>query len=105
MYNVDVKDVGLLHVAAVLDPEVQNRRLQAWADGCNWNVILAIMRQLRPEHQFIEDLPGLSLPTLSSDFTTQLGLLKKWGGQDSWRTLQQTVEDNIESIVALKGRS
>jgi hypothetical protein len=105
VYNIDVKDVGLLHVAAILDPDVQNRRLQAWADGCNWNDMLAIMRRLRPEHQFIDDLPGLSLPTLSSDFTLQLALLKKWGGQDGWRTLQQTVEDNVKSIVALEGEN
>lgn len=105
MYNIDVKDVGLLHVAAVLDPTVQNKRLQAWAQGCTWNDLLAIMRRLYPEHQFINDLPGLSPPTLSTDFTLQLALLKEWGGQEGWRTLEQTVEDNMSSIVAVETKA
>jgi len=100
VYNVDVKDVGLLHVAAVLDPEVKNARLQAWAQGCNWNDILAIMRRLYPEHKFIDDIPGQSLPSLTTDFTLQLRLLKKWAGQDGWRTLEQTVVDDLEGIIA-----
>lgn len=103
-YSIDVKDVALLHVAAILDPDVKNARLQAWADPFNWNDLLAIARRLYPHHQFIEDLPGMSELSLTTDFTQQLGLLKKWGGQDGWRTLEQTVEDNLRAIVAWENK-
>lgn len=42
--------------------------------------------------------------SLTTDFTQQLGLLKKWGGQDGWRTLEQTVEDNLRAIVAWENK-
>ncbi|KAH8903574.1 NAD(P)-binding protein [Coniochaeta sp. PMI_546] len=104
-YNIDVKDVALLHVAAVLDPDVKNARLQAWAEPFNWNDVLVIMRRLYPDHKFVDDLPGMSELSLTTDFTQQLSLLKKWGGQDGWRTLEQTVEDNLRAIVAWEDKS
>ena len=98
-YNIDVKDVALLHVATVIDPNVKNARLQAWADPFNWNTVLAILRRLYPQHSFINDLSGMSELSLSTDVTQQLSLLKKWGGQDGWRTLEQTVKDNMDAIL------
>lgn len=94
----------MLHVAAVLDPYVNNARLQAWADPCNWNDILAIMRLLYPLHRFIDDLSGMSQLSLTADFTQPLGLLKKWACQEGWRTLEQTVKDNMRAIVAWENK-
>ncbi|KAK0740077.1 hypothetical protein B0T18DRAFT_470585 [Schizothecium vesticola] len=105
LFNIDVKDVGLLHVAAVLDGEVKNKRLQAWAQGCTWNDILAILRGLYPDRKFIDDLPGQERPSVTSDFTLQIELLKKWGGQEGWRTLEQTVEDNMKSLLELEAKA
>ncbi|KAK5657960.1 hypothetical protein OQA88_2512 [Cercophora sp. LCS_1] len=99
IYHVDVKDVGLLHVAAVLDPDVKDARLQAWATACNWNDVLAIMRRQCPERKLVDDLPGLSKLSLTADFSLPLALLKKWGGQEGWRTLEQTVTDNMRAIT------
>lgn len=62
--------------------------------------MLAIMRRLYPDRKFIDDLPDMSKLSLTTDFTQQLALLRKWGGQDGWRTLEQTVEDNLRAIVA-----
>jgi len=105
VFNIDVKDVGLLHVAAVLDGEVKNKRLQAWAQGCTWNDILAILRELYPDRKFIDDLPGQERPGVTSDFTLQMELLKKWGNQEGWRTLEQTIEDNMKSILELEAKA
>lgn len=99
-FNIDVKDVALIHVAAILDPEVKHQRMQAWGYKGNWNDILTILRRLYPEHKFIDDLPGLSELSLTTDATLPLGLLKKWAGQDSWNTLEQAVTDNARAIVA-----
>jgi hypothetical protein len=105
VFNIDVQDVGLLHVAAVLDGEVKNRRLQAWAQGCTWNDILDILRGLYPDRKFIDNLPGQELPSVTSDFTLQMELLKKWGGQEGWRTLEQTIQDNMKSLLELETKA
>ncbi len=89
----------MLHVAAVLDPEVKNARLQAWADHFNWNTLLAILRRLYPQQKFIDDLPGMSELSFTTDDTQQLALLKKWGNQSGWRTLEQTAKDNMDAIL------
>jgi hypothetical protein len=103
--NINVKDVALLHVAAVLDNEVKNARLQAWAQPCNWNDILAIMRKLYPQREFMHDFPNLSELTLSTDFSQPLGLLKKWGRQDGWKSLEETIADNMRVLVDWDTRS
>ncbi|KAH8692307.1 putative NAD dependent epimerase/dehydratase [Talaromyces proteolyticus] len=95
----DVKDCALLHVAAVLDPEVKNERLPGWGEYCNWNDILAIMRRLYPDRKFIDDLPGLTKLQVTTDSTQSLALLKKWGGQKGWKPLEVTVADSMRSII------
>ncbi|KFY30455.1 hypothetical protein V493_01899 [Pseudogymnoascus sp. VKM F-4281 (FW-2241)] len=97
--HIDVKDVALLHVAAALDPEVNGARLQAWADNCNCNDILAILRRLYPQRSFLHDLPTPTPLTLTTDLSQPLALLKKWGNQDGWKTLEETVADNMKNIV------
>jgi hypothetical protein len=94
--------VALLHVAAVLDPEVKNTRLQAWADPFTWNDILAMLRRLYTDHKYVDNLPESPQLSITTDLTQSLGLLKKWAGQNGWRNLEQTVVDNMEPIIALE---
>lgn len=94
-FAVDVKDIALLHVAAALDPTVNNVRLQAWGSACNWNDILAIMRKLRPQHRFISNLPHARYLGASTDTSESTSLLKKWGNQNGWRPLEETLKDNL----------
>ncbi|RDW57271.1 hypothetical protein BP5796_12721 [Coleophoma crateriformis] len=98
--HIDVKDVGLLHVAALLDPELQDARLPAWAEYCNWNDVLAIMRRLYPQRKFIDDLPPSTPITITTDCSQPLALLKKWGNQDGWTSLEESVADNMTNLVA-----
>ncbi|KAG7122570.1 NAD-dependent epimerase/dehydratase terH like protein [Verticillium longisporum] len=68
-FFVDVKDIALLHVAAILDPDIKNARLQAWGHSQHWNDLLAVLRNLRPQEEFIPDYPDRSLLTISTDFS------------------------------------
>lgn len=99
VYDIDVNDVALLHAAAVLDPEIKNERLQAWAYKCNVNDILAIMRRRYPQSKFIDNLPDQAQLSISTDFTVPLALLKKWANQDGWKSLEETITDNVDSIL------
>lgn len=94
---MDVQDVALLHVAAVLDPEVKNARLQAWGHNSNWNEFLDVLRRLRPQKEFISDYPGPCYLTMSTDQSKSVALLKKWAGQDGWKSLKDSITENVES--------
>ncbi|KAH7137619.1 hypothetical protein EDB81DRAFT_900988, partial [Dactylonectria macrodidyma] len=96
-FFVDVKDIAMLHVAAILDPEVKNARLQAWGHNHHWNDLLAILRKLRPQKEFIADYPDRFLLTISTDFSDSIALLKKWAGQDGWRSLEGSIAEGIDS--------
>lgn len=82
-------------MAAILDPEVNNARLQVWGRHSTWNDVLAILRKLRPQHQFISDLPDAPYLGLSTDDSQAIALLKKWGNRDGWRPLEETLADNL----------
>ena len=97
-YIIDVKDVATLHVAAVLDPDLKDARIQAWGRGFNWNDLLAILRQLKPDREFIQDFPNPQHLELSTDFKQSLALLQKWGQQDGWKPLAETIADNLELL-------
>ncbi|KAH6654837.1 putative aldehyde reductase 2 [Truncatella angustata] len=91
----DVKDLALIHVAAVLDPEVKNARLQSWGHSTHWNDILAVLRKLRPQKNFIEDYPDPQHLKISVDQSDSIALLKKWSDKDGWTSLEDSVFENI----------
>ncbi|KAL5374910.1 hypothetical protein DPSP01_011579 [Paraphaeosphaeria sporulosa] len=96
---VDVKDLALLHIAAILDPSIRNVRFNTWAHFCNYNDMLPIMRAQLPERRFIDDMPGLTKLSLTTDTEQQVELLKKWGTNGGWVNLKQTVEENLMPLV------
>ena len=99
VWIVDVKDVALLHVAAMLDPKVKGARLHAWGHHNSWNDVLAILRKLYPQRKLIDDLPDEVGTSPTTDFSQPLALLKKWGNQDGWTALEETVTENMRKIV------
>lgn len=92
-----MKDVAAIHVAAVLDPETKNARLQSWGHSAHWNDILAILRKIRPQKQFIDDYPNPQHLKISVDQSDSIALLKKWSDKDGWTPLEDSVVDNINN--------
>lgn len=45
------------------------------------------------------DLPNLPQLQVTADDSQPLALLKKWAGQDGWKTLEESVADSMASIV------
>jgi hypothetical protein len=93
-----VKDVASIHVAAVLDPQVNNARLQSWGHNTHWNDILAILRKLRPQKKFIDDYPNPQHIKVLVDQSEAIALLKKWSGKDVWTSLEESVSDNVNNL-------
>ncbi|KPI43391.1 Aldehyde 2 [Cyphellophora attinorum] len=96
-YYADVKDIALIHVAAVLDPEIKNARLQSWGLSTHWNDILALLREFRPERKFVDDYPERTEIRVSVDQSDALAILKKWGGQSEWTPLRDSVQVSIDT--------
>ncbi|KAK4158344.1 hypothetical protein C8A00DRAFT_10851 [Chaetomidium leptoderma] len=96
--HIDVKDVALLHVATTLDPECNGARLQAWGEYCNMNDILAILRRMYPGRKFRDDFSNQTKLEITTEYGQQLALLKKWGGQEGWTTLEQSVADEMKGV-------
>ncbi|KXH30023.1 hypothetical protein CSIM01_00737 [Colletotrichum simmondsii] len=97
--HVDVKDVALLHIAAVLDPDCSGARLQARGEYCNMNDILAILRRLRPEKKFMNDFRNQTKLRITTGYDQQIELLRKWGGQDGWTPLERSVSQEMEGVL------
>lgn len=97
MYFVDVHDVAVLHVAAVLDPEVRNARLQTWGHSSNWNDFLHVVRELRPQKEFIPDYTNSRLLSITTDQSEPVALLKKWADQDEWKPLKDSIAEGINN--------
>ena len=62
--------------------------------------MLAMMRKLYPQRKFIDDLPAGAATFPTTDYSQVFALLKKWGDQDGWTPLEETVADDIGKIMA-----
>ena len=56
---VDVRDTARLHVAALIDPDVQGERLFAMARPFTWKQIAETLKKIRPEYSLPADIPDI----------------------------------------------
>ena len=96
MRYIHVREVALMHVAAILDPTVENARIHTWSDPFNWNQVLDIFRKVYPNRKFIDDLGGMGTIIGTVDDRKGLELLKRWDGKDGWTGLDEGVKDTME---------
>ncbi|KAJ7654079.1 NAD-P-binding protein [Mycena polygramma] len=54
---VNVADTACLHVAGLIDPSCNGKRIFAFAAPYTWNEVLAILRKQNPGRKFMEDAP------------------------------------------------
>ncbi|KAL7786974.1 hypothetical protein V8C37DRAFT_391375 [Trichoderma ceciliae] len=93
---VDTRDVAIIHVAALLDPSIENTRLPAWGTEFFWNDVLAILRKQMPEREFPADLDIARVPRMTADTAQAKEALKEWGGQDDFISLEKSVMDTLK---------
>ena len=96
-WMVNVKDTARLHVAGLVDPEVENERILAFAYPFNCNDILACLRKLFPDKRFPEDIEDNSRDLSQVDNSRGAELLKKFG-RPGWTGLEETIRENIEDL-------
>ena len=100
-YHVDVRDCARLHVVAILDPEVVDERIFAYADKYSYNDIMGILRKLSPSHKFPEDKPDLK-PDQSRILRKGRAeeLLRKHYGQ-GFIHLEESIKANVAHVLWL----
>lgn len=94
---VNVKDTARLHVAALLDPGVENERILASAHTFNWNGILAVLRKIYPDKKFPTDIKNEPQDLSKLDNSRGAGLLKAFG-RPGFAGLEETVRENTAGL-------
>ena len=96
---VDVVDVALLHVIAMIGPDVKNERLFAFAEPFNWNRVLQFFREKFPERKFREDFPGLGEDLSIIDRKKRAVQLLKGLGKDGFTSFEESVYNNVKDLA------
>ncbi|KAL8920774.1 MAG: hypothetical protein Q9208_006104 [Pyrenodesmia sp. 3 TL-2023] len=92
-WMVDVQDTARLHVAALVDPDVENQRILAFAHPFNWNDVLACLRKLAPDRSWADDMEGLGRDLSKLDNRPGAELLRKFG-RSGWTSMEESVKNN-----------
>ena len=98
-YFVDTQDVARLHLAALIDPNVENERVLAYQEPYNWNQLLSIFRKEYPNRKFIDDLAdqGVDLSTVSNERSVEI--LKRFGKKDGFTPLEESLRWTVEKLA------
>ncbi|KAL1985643.1 hypothetical protein VTN96DRAFT_7510 [Rasamsonia emersonii] len=97
-YYVDVRDNARLHVASLLDKNIQSERIFAFAHEFNWTDIIQLFRKLRPHNTRIPEPPaneGRDRSVVKPRKRAEQ-ILRSFFGQEAWTGLEESFEAGIE---------
>ncbi|KAK5167089.1 uncharacterized protein LTR77_007819 [Saxophila tyrrhenica] len=99
-YHIDVIDDARIHViAAAMDPGVENERIFAFARPFQFTEMIKDLHELRPGVQTIAQPPENEGHDLSKVPNARgAELLKKWYGQDEYKTMRQSIEEALATL-------
>mgnify|MGYP003662593670 CR=1 FL=1 len=93
-----MQDAARLHVAAVKFSDVADQRIFAQAKPYNWNEVLGILRELRPEQNFPAGIPDLGNDLTKVDNAGAEALLIRMG-RPGFIGLRETLEQSLTSFL------
>ena len=97
---IDVHDCARVHVAALLDPKVQNERLFAFAEPFNWTDILSALAKLRPGNEKLPEAPkdeGRDLSDIKGSKKAE-DLIKSFFGVPGWTSMKDSISAGIVDL-------
>ncbi|KAI0440928.1 hypothetical protein F4803DRAFT_525189 [Xylaria telfairii] len=100
-YFVDVQDVGRLHVAAAILPNVQRQRIFAFAERYSWDSILDIFRKLEPNKTFVGNFSGGEDPNVIGPQGKAEQLLRDLG-RAGWTHLEESIRNIVRDLQILE---
>jgi len=97
-YFVDVKDVARIHVAALVEPDVQNERLLAVSAPYSLNELMGYLRSFPKNSKIPKDFEGYSdVPIVQVDTTRSTELLKRQG-RTGWVSLKDSLWEQVKHL-------
>jgi nucleoside-diphosphate-sugar epimerase len=97
----NVRDSALLHVAALLLPDVRSRRLFSATAPYNINEILGSLRSLYPSRKFPGDVKTHDVDGAIFDERADAeSLLRRMGKEDGWTGLDETIQECCDAWIA-----
>ncbi|KAH8679194.1 hypothetical protein BGZ61DRAFT_425844 [Ilyonectria robusta] len=96
-YFVDASDVGALHVAGAILPDVKDERIFGFAGRFNWDDVLAIFRKHEPEKTFPDNFSDGRDPNEIEPASRAEQLLQELG-RPGWVGLEQVIVQITEDL-------
>jgi nucleoside-diphosphate-sugar epimerase len=93
-YMVDVKDVGRLHVAALVEPDVQNERLLGFSQPYNYNEVMSVLRKLGPGRNIPKNIDDESRDLSIIDTKRSIELLQRMG-RPGFTSMEESIKENV----------
>lgn len=93
-YMVDVKDVGRLHVAALVEPDVQNERLFAFSQPYSYNEVMSVLRKLGPGRNIPKNIDDESRDLSIIDTKRSIELLQRMG-RPGFTSMEESIKENV----------
>ena len=97
-YCVDVQDSAILHVAALILPDIKGQRIFAASTPWNMQSITQLLRGLYPQRDIPDDVPDLGVDLTVFKEAGEAEKLLKRMGKDGWTDLETSVERTCESF-------
>jgi len=99
-WYVNVRDTARLHVAALLDPQVESERLFGFAAPYNWTDVVDILHKLRPENTKIPKAPENEARDLSDIKPSKRAeqLIQSFFGVPGWTSLEDSIAEGIADM-------
>uniref|UniRef100_A0A1Y1MV40 Uncharacterized protein n=1 Tax=Photinus pyralis TaxID=7054 RepID=A0A1Y1MV40_PHOPY len=96
---VDVQDTARLHVIALLDPEVRDERLFAFAGPHNWTDVIEVLRRRCPQSKLppAPDNEGRDLSDVKPAKRAEQ-LLRDFFGVPGWTSLEDSLANGIDGL-------
>lgn len=96
-WSVDVRDVARAHVSALLEADVQNERLFAFAEPYNYSRIVEVLKKVDPSRQDYPPSPENEGQDLSTVDNIRVIELLKRDGREGFITLEQSLREQLQS--------
>lgn len=95
-WYVDMVDVSRIHLAAAFDKTIVGERFIAAASKFDWNELIDTIQKISPSANVAPRFPEPVDKDLGdNDFAPGEAVLKKWWRQDSYKSLEQTLRENL----------
>ena len=94
---VDVRDVAVMHVAALTESKLDGQRLWAAPHKFTIDKILAVWRGAFPDKKFPADFANPNQPDVNIDDEASTALLTAFKGT-SWTPFEETILANVHDV-------